>query len=462
MICPWIKFRLMFMLFRCHHLPAVLTLLLGAGVTLAVAQVPPNPAPPPPTAPVPPPQPAVPILSPLAERPDWSSLVRWAGTLTREEFEKAVAAVYSDGSPLPLPWRIEGDALLVQTTPGQPPVSVPFRSADATPPRPVRYWRTPRELPPLAAGDPPLKGVHIALDPGHIGGQFAQIEERWLSMNPGEAIMEGTLVLEVARLLKPRLEALGAVVTFVRSEEQPVTPQRPDDLRPAARQVLLQAGIPQPLENYGDREEDARIITVQWQAEKLFYRISEIRARAQRVNQELKPDVVLCLHLNAESWGDPKKPAFVPKNHLHLLVNGCYSPEELQHEDIRFEMLQRLFAGVHDQEIPLADTLASSMATATGLPAYAYTKNTARRVSGNAFVYARNLLANRLYQCPVLYFEPYVMNHEQTYKRLLLGHYIGRTLLDGELVTSPLEDYTRGVVRGLEEYYKTTRTREGG
>ncbi|HSI62524.1 MAG TPA: hypothetical protein VLE43_05375, partial [Candidatus Saccharimonadia bacterium] len=147
------------------------------------------------------------------------------------------------------------------------------------------------------------------------------------------------------------------------------------------------------------------------------------------------------------------------QDHLHLLVNGCYSPGELQHEDIRFEMLQRVFSRVHEYEIPMADTVAGAMARATGLPAYVYNKSSARRVSGNAYVYARNLLANRLYQCPVLYFEPYVMNHEETYKRLLLGHYIGRTLLDGRLVSSPLEDYTRGVVRGLEEYYTNARSK---
>jgi hypothetical protein len=403
--------------------------------------------------------PAKPLISPLADKPNWDTLKALAGVMSRSEFEQAVASVYSDQSPMPLPWRVDGTALAVDTSPGQPPVKIEFHNLEALRTKPPRYWRTAQELPPLRPGEPPLQGLHIALDPGHIGGGYAQLEERWLSMNPGEAVMEGTIVLQVANLLKPRLEALGAIVTFVRSQEAPVTTQKPDDLRPVARQVLLDAGVPDPPESYDNRYDERRIISVQWQAEKLFYRVSEIRARANRVNHELKPDLVLCLHLNAEAWGDPLKPSFVPQNHLHLLVNGCYSPGELQHEDIRFEMLQRVFSRVHEYEIPMADTVAGAMAQATGLPAYAYTKNTARRVSGSTYVYARNLLANRLYQCPVLYFEPYVMNHEETYKRLLLGYYIGRTLLDGKLVSSPLEDYTRGVVRGLEEYYTNARSK---
>jgi hypothetical protein len=165
----------------------------------------------------------------------------------------------------------------------------------------------------------------------------------------------------------------------------------------------------------------------------------------------------LCLHFNAEAWGDPRNPSFVDRNHFHLLINGCYSPGELQLEDVRFEMMQRLFAGVHEQELAMSGPVASAMLEATGLPPYIYTTGSARRVSDNPAVFARNLLANRLYQCPVLYYEPYVMNHGQTYERLLLDHYVGRTRVGDQLITSPIEDYARGVVRGLVDYYAAAR-----
>ena len=409
-----------------------------------------------PTAPA---QPVVakPKLSPLAPQPDWKQLGRFSGALTEEEFTAAFSQIYSDGSAFPPPWRIEDNALLVDTTPGQPPVRIAFRKHDEKAQKPQRYWRTPQELAPLQPGEPVLKGLHIALDPGHIGGSWAEIEERWLSMEPGGVVMEGSLVLQVARLLKPRLEALGAQVSLVRSEESPLSPVRPNDLKNAAREFLISSGIPQPQESYTDRSDDKRILTVQWQAEKLFYRISEIRARAKRVNEELRPDLVLCLHLNAEAWGDPKNPSFVDRNHFHLLINGCYSPEELLTEDVRHEMLQRLFTRAHEQELAASGPASDAMMHATALPPYVYTNASARRVSGNPAVLARNLLASRLYQCPVLYFEPYVMNHEMTYRRLVLGHYIGRTLVNGQLVTSPLEDYTRGVVQGLKDHYTKAR-----
>jgi hypothetical protein len=138
-------------------------------------------------------------------------------------------------------------------------------------------------------------------------------------------------------------------------------------------------------------------------------------------------------------------------------VNGCYAPVELEQQDVRFEMLHRLFSRIHEEELPLAESVANGMRSATGLPAYVYTTPNARRVGTSPYVYARNLLANRIYHCPVVYLEPYVMNHEETYRRLLPATFLGRTLIAGRLQTSAIEDYVRGIVDGLVAYYQKHR-----
>ena len=79
------------------------------------------------------------------------------------------------------------------------------------------------------------------------------------------------------------------------------------------------------------------------------------------------------------------------------------------------------------------------------------------RAGANTAVYARNLLANRIYDCPVVYLEPFVMNHEETYRRLLAGHFVGRTLISGRLQTSAVEEYVSGIVDGLVAYYQKHR-----
>ena len=396
-------------------------------------------------------------VSPLGKVPDWQHLKRYAHTLPREEFVTAWGEIYSPEKGLPPPFEITLDALVVPTgDPSDPVVKIPFRTASEQAALSPLSWRRAADLPRLR-DRPPLSDLHIALDPGHIGGAWAQMEERFLSFKPGESIQEGDLSLLAARVLSERLQALGARVSFVRDRAEPVTEQRPADFDRIARATLEEHGILTPLATYAGVQGDAKVLTVQWQTEKLFYRVSEIRARADRVNLKIEPDLVLCLHLNAESWGAAEAPQFSPQNHLHILVNGCYAPVELEQQDVRFEMLTRLFNRVHEEEIPLASAVAEGMASSTGLPAYVYTTPNARKAGTNPYVYARNLLANRLYECPVVYLEPFVMNHEETYRRLLVGHYVGRTLVGGRLQPSAIEDYVRGVVQGLLSYYQNQR-----
>ena len=279
----------------------------------------------------------------------------------------------------------------------------------------------------------------------------------------------------IAQLIAPGVDGLGdrmvrvtlrmlddpetrdQLALMVRDGTDPVTTSRPADLRPAAEAVLREHGIIQPKDGYAGVSGDEKVLTLQWQAEKMFYRESEIRARGRKVNEQLKPDLVLCLHFNAASWGNPEQPQYSAENHLHVMINGCYAADELQFQDIRFEMLQRLFLRMHEEELPLAGQVATAMAESTGLPPYVYATPNARLAGPSTYVYARNLLANRIYQCPVVYLEPYVMNNEDTYQRLLMGDYIGSTLFKGRLRTSIFEDYVQGVVNGLTNYYRLKR-----
>jgi hypothetical protein len=49
------------------------------------------------------------------------------------------------------------------------------------------------------------------------------------------------------------------------------------------------------------------------------------------------------------------------------------------------------------------------------------------------------------------------MNHAETFARLVLGHYRGKTLVGGKLQRSIYEDYVSGVVEGLVNYYGEKR-----
>ena len=82
---------------------------------------------------------------------------------------------------------------------------------------------------------------------------------------------------------------------------------------------------------------------------------------------------------------------------------------------------------------------------------------TTTKVGTSGYVYARNLVATRLYQCPVIYFEPYVMNSHEVFARIQAGDYDGTKPINGVERPSIYREYVDSVVDGLVEYYGTAR-----
>ena len=397
-------------------------------------------------------------LSALAERPDWSQLEAFQETITRDEFQKLLDHVYAPNGAAKGIIDVEPEAAVIKTALA-PPATWRLRFAPdaALAKAPPRFWRPAAALPP-SSPEQPLAGLKIALDPGHLGGAWAKMEERFFQIGESRPVTEGDMTLRVAGMLGPKLRALGAEVTSVRDAAEPATEARPETLRDAARAELAGRGIAAPREFYNGPDDPQRGSTVQAESELLFYRISEIRRRADLVNKKLRPDLVVCLHFNAEAWGDPLHPEFVPRNHLHVLVNGCYSAAELRLDDQRFEMLLQLLSRASPEETAIADELASALAGATKLPPYQYTTGNAILAGSNPYVWARNLLANRLYHAPVVFLEPYVMNSEVVWERVQAGDYEGEQMIGGEMRRSIYREYADAVAEGLRAYYTKARS----
>ena len=394
----------------------------------------------------------------LGRHPRWKVLEKYQQTITHDEFAQLIQNVYCTHGIAPDLITIDDNsARLLTNRDAQSFVTLRFAKDDASRERVPRLWRAAKSLPP-ARQEKPLSGLRIALDPGHLGGKWAKMEERWFQVGESQPVKEGNLALKVARMLAPRLKELGAKVLFVRNRNQPITSKRPDDFKELGKKILIKNGVPQPREDFADPDEPAKEQTVRWQSEILFYRHSEIRRRAVLVNTRLHPDLVLCLHFNAEPWGDPKNPILVDKNHLHLLVNGSYLESELEFDDERFEMLRKLLSRAYEEELPIANAIAAAMAKETQLPAYEYpTANNVTKIGPTGYVYARNLLATRLYRCPVVYCEPYVMNSRDAFARIEAGDYEGTHNIGGAERKSIFREYADGLVNGLIEYYRNAR-----
>jgi hypothetical protein len=269
------------------------------------------------------------------------------------------------------------------------------------------------------------------------------MEERWYRMGDASPVQEGNLTLATATALRPLLESMGAHVDLVRSSNDPLTPLRPPDLLETARLSLQQDGTA-----ITDR-------ALRRESERLFYRTAEIRERGRRVNTILKPDLVLCLHFNAEAWGDPNQPTLIPRTHFHILLNGAYTPDEVRLADQRFALLKKLLQRTHEEEALVGKTVADTFVEISGLPAYIYPPggNNVRPVPSSPLLYARNLLANRLYDCPVVFMEPYVMNSTQDYARIQAGDYEGLREINGKPLPSIFREYAEALAQGLAKHY---------
>ncbi|MEM8954030.1 MAG: hypothetical protein AAGD22_07775 [Verrucomicrobiota bacterium] len=397
-------------------------------------------------------------LSLLADPPEWQKLDPFQRSITREDFVSALEKIYSNGPSYKSTIKIRPKyAEITRSTKRKDFPAYLFEFAtdeqeatarqqqlrsQATP-----FWTPTEILRQNTTPAKPLADIHVAIDPGHIGGKWARMEERWFQIGDDQPVEEGTMTLKVAKLLKTDLEEKGATVTLLRTDLEPVTNTRPEDFEDLATRYLVEAGFDPPPASYSNATEQlpgGPQFTVQWQSEKMFYRSQEIRDRARLVNNVIKPDLILCLHMNAEKWGNPARPTLRNKNHYHILCNGTYSLGEISADDQRFEMLLRLVQGIHDEEIPLCTAVAEAFDDITGMPRFAYDGTFARRVNEHPGVFSRNLLATRSYLCPVIFLEPYVMNDRGVYDR------IQNAAKDDPSI---FQEYADAVTEGLVRYF---------
>lgn len=371
---------------------------------------------------------------------DWSTLEHHQ-VITRTEFDKLVASVYCPSGALTNYLTYGTNSVAVYSTPAKtdPPLFV------------LQFASTPSSFMPHS---PFFK--RVALDPGHIGGEWARMEERFFVRGKDRPVQEAVLNLAVARLLKARLEAAGAEVFLTKDTFQPVTNKRPADFRIQAEQeiaALIRFDALPAL----DREANVAD-AIRKRAEILFYRSSEIDARARLLNDKIKPDITLCIHFNAIEWDECQ--SLVNDNRLVVFVHGDYLASELKDDDQKWRLLSKLLEGSHSIELSVADAIATALAVATKLAPVDYGPSSgAIRVGQNPYVFARNLAANRLVDGPVVYLEPYYMNNRLVYQRLQLGDYENTREIEGQQYRSIFREYADAVADALIQFVPSSTLR---
>jgi N-acetylmuramoyl-L-alanine amidase len=374
----------------------------------------------------------------------WERLKKYHDTLTLQEFQNLVAHIYSpDGSlyeyldmtpnyidiyndikkTKPSLFRLH----LAKKDASKKSVRVPFKNAF--------QLSNSREK--------PLEGLRIILDPGHIGGSYAVMEQRIFKVKDRSPITEADLNLKTARRLKKNLESFGAKVYLTKEELKPVTKARPQDFKKEAEKNLASQKITQ--------KNSAYAALLKKEMERLFYRTSEIEARSELVNH-IKPDFTLCIHFNAAP-GTLENP-LTKDNRLVIFINGSYEKGEIIDEEQKYKLFSKLLEGSHEIELGLASEIAHEMSRQTELPPVLYPPSPSYiKMDQTPYVYARNLSANRLFQGPVIYLEPYYQNNLLVYERALTGDYEGEKVIMGKPYRSIFREYADSVSDGIVKYF---------
>jgi N-acetylmuramoyl-L-alanine amidase len=397
--------------------------------------------------------------SPYLPTPNpWFPIDLYQGTITRQQFEQKLHTLYDPFSAFP-PYLDINDSRVV-VYPSAKDRRLPQFVLQFAPPNqpkaPMRWFRTPAEI--RAQTHPlgrPLDGLRVAIDPGHIGGPWAQMEERSTRYRGSAPVQEGDLNLITGRILKEELINMGASVYVVRDSTEPVTPYRPSDFIEPARELLvahsshatnLHALPPDKLNLlFGSRLMEL--------SEFLFYRCSEIIERGNRIRNNFVPDITVTLYIDATPGSGR---GHVTNGNANIFfVGGSYTRTEMADPEMQRRCVYKMVEGGADIEAEVAADIAGVFTQRTGLGPVKYGDSSTTRavIPNNAYVVARNLAANREYDGPVVCTEPYFMNNKTVYQRLLAGDYDGQRTFDGKSYGSIFREYADCVAQGLVKAY---------
>lgn len=301
----------------------------------------------------------------------------------------------------------------------------------------------------------PLAGIRIALDPGHIGGKWADIEDRCVIWGNHPVIREGDQNLKVAHHLKSRLEAAGAEIYMTHTEAIPVTPLRTKDFMEEARQAVY-AKYNLDEEKAEKRRAHYEAI-IRWRADLYFYRRAEIAQRAENLRAHFLADITICNHFNATERSGARE--IVKDNRHAFFINGCYGADEIVNPATRFFLFSKLLERPLDIEMAVAGTITTNMLGVAKLPPVKYGREKYQcRVNANSYLYARNLAASRQYPGPCIILEPFYMNNEWTAARLAAGDYDGTREVAGGKHRSLPREYADAVADAIIATYSNWTT----
>lgn len=274
----------------------------------------------------------------------------------------------------------------------------------------------------------PLAGLKIAIDPGHIGGQYARLEERYIDLLPRAqqqifeplTFHEGALTTRTAEKLKRELEALGAIVLLTKTAPGETVIKKPfeiwlkEDFNWAVDQLIAMQANPALQQKellYWKNEASPTDIF------RATYNYLDLEERAEKINA-FNPHLTLSCHYNLGGDYDKngKNPG-IDFDYTLFFVPGAFKKGTTKDEAFknaslkkpraRYEFIRLLVTQDIEESVEIAKIALRECQNTFKLPTgddCAYLNHLSIKHSPG--IYYRNLTLNRLVHSPILYGEP--------------------------------------------------------
>ncbi len=311
-----------------------------------------------------------------------------------------------------------------------------------------------------------LKGLRVAIDPGHIGGTYSMAfaESRCMTLQIDSAghpdsikLIEGNLAFQTALILKKKLEDQGATVMFTRKD----TGLSALDITywQWKKRIKSRAYVDSLVRENLLPEKDVHLLRLRLSDKTLFkivFGSVDMAERAKKMNA-FKPDVSVVIHYNVNETNTGWTQT-TPRDYTMTFVGGCVISKDLETVAARLNFLRLLISPDIDNSVSLSSKVVQHLSKDLGIPiahkedaTYLYKNCISTPAEG---VYSRDLALSRLIHGTSVYGEAlYQDNNKEC--MLLCGKGADFKGCDiNARITQVANAYYEGIVDYVNSYQK--------
>ncbi len=286
-----------------------------------------------------------------------------------------------------------------------------------------------------------LKNVKIAIDPGHFGGRFARLEERYIDI-PAEKTRnnqpihfnEGDLTYLTALELQRLLETEGALVLVTRE---------------GIGQGVIQEDFFKWLEVHADLAKEMPLSKVF----RDYYNREDLIERSKKINK-FSPDITIIIHYNTHLTDkeEEQKSLLTETNYNLAFIPGAFGEGELNTMDARYEFVRLIVTDHLKKSLELSKSITQQFVKQLNVPLISENEKTSYTdavcLLQESGIYSRNLALTRLVHSPVCYGETLIQNNQdEVYKLSERNISIG-----GTPCSQRVKEVARAYFEGIKEY----------